>query len=117
LTDIQGDPATVREFRAQACRRAGLPSIWRSDHVLGVNVATGPTGARAYLEDFFHDPFVMFGFLSACTKTIDFPHQVMILAQRQTALVAKQAASLDVLSGGRFRFGIGSAGTPSSTSA
>ena len=49
----------------------------------------------------------MFGFLSACTSTIEFSTQVMILPQRQTALVAKQAASLDVLSGGRFRFGIG----------
>ena len=49
----------------------------------------------------------MFGFLSACTSKIEFSTQVMILPQRQTALVAKQAASLDVLSGGRFRFGIG----------
>src|SRR5205814_122030 len=64
-------------------------------------------GARNTSKDFFHDPFVMFGFLSACTSSIEFSTQVMILPQRQTALVAKQAASLDVLSGGRFRFGIG----------
>ena len=50
---------------------------------------------------------MLFGFLSACTRAIEFSTQVMILPQRQTALVAKQAASLDVLSGGRFRFGIG----------
>ena len=76
--------------------------------MLGVNVASRPDwGARNTSKDFFHDPFVMFGFLSACTSRIEFSTQVMILPQRQTALVAKQAASLDVLSGGRFRFGIG----------
>ena len=107
LTDIQGDPATVRDF-AQAAEALGYHHLGAPDHVLGVNVASRPDwGARNTSKDFFHDPFVMFGFLSACTKTIEFSTQVMILAQRQTALVAKQAASLDVLSGGRFRFGIG----------
>ncbi len=76
--------------------------------MLGVNVASRPDwGARNTSKDFFHDPFVLFGYLSACTRAIGFSTQVMILPQRQTALVAKQAASLDVLSGGRFRFGIG----------
>ena len=76
--------------------------------MLGVNVASRPDwGARNTSKDCFHDPFVLFGFLSACTSRIEFSTQVMILPQRQTALVAKQAASLDVLSGGRFRFGIG----------
>ena len=107
LTDIQGDPATVRDF-AQAAEGLGYHHLGAPDHVLGVNVASRPDwGTRNTSKDFFHDPFVMFGFLSACTKTIEFSTQVMILAQRQTALVAKQAASLDVLSGGRFRFGIG----------
>ena len=107
LIDIQGDPATVRDF-AQAAEGLGYDHLGAPDHVLGVNVASRPDwGARNTSKDFFHDPFVMFGFLSACTKTIEFSTQVMILAQRQTALVAKQAASLDVLSGGRFRFGIG----------
>jgi probable F420-dependent oxidoreductase len=107
LIDIQGDPATVRDF-AQAAEALGYDHLGAPDHVLGVNVASRPDwGARNTSKDFFHDPFVMFGFLSACTKRIEFSTQVMILAQRQTALVAKQAASLDVLSGGRFRFGIG----------
>jgi len=107
LIDIQGDPATVRDF-AQAAEGLGYHHLAAPDHVLGVNVASRPDwGARNTSKDFFHDPFVMFGFLSACTRTIEFSTQVMILAQRQTALVAKQAASLDVLSGGRFRFGIG----------
>ena len=75
--------------------------------MLGVNVASRPAWDRNTSKDFFHDPFVMFGFLSACTQRIEFSTQVLILAQRQTALVAKQAASLDLLSGGRLRLGVG----------
>ena len=67
-----------------------------------------PVGtSRARSTDLYHDPFVLFGFLAGCTKIADFSTQVLILAQRQTVLVAKQAACLDVLSGGRFRLGIG----------
>ena len=107
LVDIQGDPTTVRDF-AQAAEALGYDHLGAPDHVLGVNVASRPDwGARNTSKDFFPDPFVLFGVLSACTNRIEFSTQVMILPQRQTALVAKQAASLDVLSGGRFRFGIG----------
>ncbi len=107
LVDIQGDPIVVRDF-AQAAEGLGYNGLSAPDHVLGVNVASRPDwGARNTSKDFFHDPFVLFGYLSACTRAIGFSTQVMILPQRQTALVAKQAASLDVLSGGRFRFGIG----------
>jgi probable F420-dependent oxidoreductase len=107
LTDIQGDAATVREF-AQAAEALGYHHLAAPDHVLGVNVASRPNwGARNTSKDFFHDPFVLFGFLSACTSRIEFSTEVMILPQRQTALVAKQAASLDILCNGRFRFGIG----------
>jgi probable F420-dependent oxidoreductase len=107
LVDIKGDPATVRDF-AQASEALGYRHLAAPDHVLGVNVASRPDwGARNTSKDFFHDPFVLFGFLSACTKDIEFSTQVLILAQRQTVLVAKQAACLDVLSGGRFRLGVG----------
>ena len=107
LTDIHGAPSTVRDF-AQAAEGMGYHHLAAPDHVLGVNVASRPDwGQRNTSKDFFHDPFVMFGFLSACTTRIEFSTQVLILAQRQTALVAKQAASLDVLSNGRFRFGVG----------
>ena len=105
--DVGGDPATVRDF-AQAAEGLGYHGLGAPDHVLGVNIANRPDwGQRNTSADLFHDPFVMFGFLAGCTKKIEFSTQVMILAQRQTALVAKQAASLDVLSGGRFRCGIG----------
>ena len=107
LTDIHGDPATVRDF-AQAAEGLGYHHLGAPDHVLGVNVASRPDwGNRNTSKDFFHDPFVLFGFLSACTQAIEFSTQVLILPQRQTALVAKQAACLDVLCGGRFRLGIG----------
>ena len=107
LSDIGGDPATVRVF-AQAVEAAGYDHLAAPDHVLGVNAASRPGwGARNTSADLFHDPFVLFGFLSACTTRIGFSTEVLILPQRQTVLVAKQAACLDVLSGGRFRLGIG----------
>ncbi len=107
LVDIHGDPGIVREF-AQTAEGLGYQHLAAPDHVLGVNVASRPDwGQRNTSKDFFHDPFVLFGFLSACTRAIEFSTQVLILPQRQTVLVAKQAASLDVLSGGRFRFGVG----------
>ena len=108
LSDIEGEPATVREF-AQAAESLGYHHLAAPDHVLGVNVASRPDwpADRTTSKQYFHDPFVLFGFLSACTQRLEFSTQVLILPQRQTVLVAKQAASLDVLSGGRFRFGVG----------
>jgi probable F420-dependent oxidoreductase len=108
IIDIGGAPERLRGF-AKLAEDIGYHHLAVPDHVLGVNVENRPdweTG-RNTSDDYFHDPFVLFGFLAACTKTIEFSTQVMILPQRQTALVAKQAASLDVLSEGRFRFGIG----------
>src|SRR6267143_1480225 len=112
MVDIGGAPAALREF-AQAAEAIGYHGIAAPDHVLGANLASRPgwTQPRARSTDFYHDPFVLFGFLAGCTKIADFSTQVLILAQRQTVLVAKQAACLDVLSGGRFRFGIWSGGT------
>jgi probable F420-dependent oxidoreductase len=107
LTDVGGDPTTVRDF-AQAAEGLGYDYLAGTDHVLGVNAASRPDwGNRNTSADFFHDPFVLFGFLSACTQKIEFSTEVLILAQRQTVLVAKQTACLDVLSGGRFRLGVG----------
>ncbi|MDX2157481.1 MAG: LLM class F420-dependent oxidoreductase [Hyphomicrobiaceae bacterium] len=107
LIDIGGDPATVRDF-AQAAEGLGYDFLAAPDHVIGANVASRPDwGNRNTSKDLFHDPFVMFGFLSGATSRIGFSTEVLILAQRQAALVAKQAASLDVLSGGRFRLGVG----------
>src|SRR5438874_5805387 len=105
LGDIGGDPAVLREY-AQAAETTGYDFIEAPDHVLGANPAKSPepdrTGAGLY-----HDPFVLFGYLAGCTSKLGFSTQVLILPQRQTVVVAKQAACLDVLSGGRFRLGIG----------
>jgi probable F420-dependent oxidoreductase len=75
--------------------------------VLGVNAASRPGWDRNTSEDLFHDPFVLFGYLAGCTTKLGFSTGVLILPQRQTVLVAKQAAALDVLCGGRFRLGVG----------
>jgi probable F420-dependent oxidoreductase len=106
LGDIGGDPGVVREY-AQAAEIIGYDFIETADHVLGVNAASRPGWDRNTNDDLFHDPFVLFGYLAGCTSRLGFSTGVLILPQRQTALVAKQAACLDVLCGGRFRLGIG----------
>ena len=107
MWDIGGDPDVVRDF-AQAAESLGFDYIGAADHVIGVNADSRTDWSdRNTSADLFHDPFVLFGYLSACTKAIGFSTQVLILAQRQAALVAKQAACVDVLSGGRFRLGVG----------
>lgn len=107
LGDIGGDPATVRDF-AQMAEETGYRGLALPDHVLGANPATTALASgRPVASSLYHDPFVLFGFVTACTRHVELSTQVLILAQRQTTLVAKQAASLDVLSGGRLRLGIG----------
>ncbi|MBV9829728.1 MAG: LLM class F420-dependent oxidoreductase [Alphaproteobacteria bacterium] len=106
LGDIGGDPQVVSEY-ALAAENIGYDFIEAPDHVLGVNAASRPGWDRNDNDDLFHDPFVLFGYLAGCTTDLGFSTGVLILPQRQTALVAKQAACLDVLCGGRFRLGIG----------
>src|SRR3954452_1790936 len=107
-TELHGDPAAVREV-GLAVERLGFDHLLAYDHVLGVVHADrerqlpGP-----YSEvDPFHDPFVMFAYLAGITERIGFASGVMVLPQRQTALVARQAADVDLLSGGRLRLGVG----------
>ena len=102
FTDTGGDPSLVRDF-ALSLEAMGYDFLEAPDHVLGGQPAAGQTIA----DDMFHDPFVLLGFLSGITTKLQFSTGVLILPQRQTALVAKQAACLDVLCGGRFRLGIG----------
>lgn len=102
------DPIAVRDF-AQAAEALGYAHIVTYDHVLGAEHANRPAPLFGpYTEnDPFHEPFVLFGYMAAITSRIDLMTGVLILPQRQTALVAKQAAELAVLSQGRFRLGVG----------
>jgi probable F420-dependent oxidoreductase len=106
--DIGGDPATVREY-AQGLEAMGYDFLEAPDHVLGANAGSRPgwEAGRNTSEDLFHDPFVLLGYLAGVTPKLGFSTGVLIVAQRQAALVAKQAACFDVLCGGRFRLGIG----------
>src|SRR5689334_10038797 len=108
LGDIGGEASVVRDY-AQAVETMGYDFLEAPDHVLGVNAALRADWdmSRNTSKDLLHDPFVLFGFLAGCTTKLGFSTGVLILPQRQTVLVAKQAASLDVLCGGRFRLGIG----------
>jgi probable F420-dependent oxidoreductase len=91
--DIGGSPSALREF-AQAAESLGYDFLETTDHVLGPNAESR------------HDPFVLFGFLAGLTS-LGFATGVLVITQRQAVLAAKQAASLDVLCGGRFRLGVG----------
>ena len=106
-TEIGIDPGAIREY-AQAAENLGYRHILAYDHVLGASTATRPDWRGPYNSDTpFHEPFVLFGYLAGLTRQIEFATGVIILPQRQTALVAKQAAEIDVLSGGRLRLGVG----------
>src|SRR5215470_3029758 len=107
VVDIGTGPAVIRDY-AQAAEGLGYSYLVAPDHVLGANPAGDHAGRRVgTTASPYHDPFVLFGFLAGCTQDIGFAVGVLILAQRQAGLVAKQAASLDVLCGGRFRLGVG----------
>lgn len=105
--EYETDPAAVRDY-AQTAEELGYSHILVYDHVLGANPERpgGWRGPYTYRNP-FHEPFVLYAYMAARTGRIGFTTGVIILPQRQTALVAKQAASLDVLSAGRLRLGVG----------
>ena len=106
--ELRGDPDAVRTI-GQAVEDLGYDHLLAYDHVLGaVPEGRSPAFDGPYTErDPFHDPFVLFAYLAGRTQRLRFTSGILILPQRQTALVAKQAADLAVLSGGRFRLGVG----------
>jgi probable F420-dependent oxidoreductase len=106
-TEIGSDRVVIRDY-AQAAEELGYTHILAYDHVIGANLASRPGWQPPYSHlDTFHEPLVLYGYLAGLTKTIELTTGIIILPQRQTVLVAKQAATVDVLSGGRLRFGIG----------
>lgn len=106
-TEIGTDPSVIRDF-AQAVEELGFDHITAIDHVLQAETAEADDWRSYYTRDnTFHEPFVLFGFLAAVTRTLELSTAILILPQRPAILVAKQAAELDVLSAGRLRLGVG----------
>ncbi|MBM3222492.1 MAG: LLM class F420-dependent oxidoreductase [Candidatus Tectomicrobia bacterium] len=105
--EFGNDVQAIRDY-AQTAEGLGYDYLLVYDHVLGAHPNRQPqlTGPYTY-QDPFHEPMVFFGFLAAITTRLELVTGILILPQRQTALVAKQTAEVDVLSGGRLRLGIG----------
>lgn len=106
-TEIGSDTGGIREY-VQSAESLGYNHILIYDHVLGADTDYYRDWQGVYkLEDQFHEPFVLFGYMAALTSTIELTTGIIILPQRQTVLIAKQAAQIDILTGGRLRLGIG----------
>jgi probable F420-dependent oxidoreductase len=105
--EFGNDPQAIRDY-AQAAEGLGYDYLLAYDHVLGAHPNREPKLTGPYTHEHpFHEPMVLFGFLSAVTTRLQLTTGIIILPQRQTALVAKQAAEVDVLSKGRLRLGVG----------
>ena len=105
-SDLGNDPAVIKDF-AQTLEGVGFDSFHTNDHVIGAH-PDRLAGEKLHTYDVpVHEPFVMLAFIGAVTTTIELATSILILPQRQTVLVAKQAAELDLLTGGRLRLGVG----------
>jgi probable F420-dependent oxidoreductase len=105
-TEIPHDPDSVRQFVSSA-EALGYSHVVMYDHVLGADPTLHPGWKGAYdVDTTFHEPMVLFGFLAACS-TLELVTGVLVAPQRQTALIAKQATEVDILTRGKFRLGLG----------
>lgn len=106
-TEIGNDPSAIRDY-AQAAERIGYEHLLVFDHVVGADPERHSPWRGPYThKSAFHEPFVLFGFLAGQTASLELVTGILISPQRQTALIAKQAAAVDVLSKGRLRLGLG----------
>ncbi|HWQ02455.1 MAG TPA: LLM class F420-dependent oxidoreductase [Gaiellaceae bacterium] len=106
-TEIGADPGGVHAF-VQAVEELGYDHLLAYDHVLGADISQRQDWPGPYTaEHQFHEIFVLFGHLAAVVPSLELVAGVLVLPQRQTALVAKQAAEIDILTGGNFRLGVG----------
>jgi probable F420-dependent oxidoreductase len=106
-TEFGSDPAAIRDY-TQTAEALGYTHILAYDHVLGANPDHyAPWKGPYTYQNTFHEIFLLFTYMAAVSEKLHFASCILILPQRQTALVAKQAATLDVLSNGRFRLGVG----------
>jgi probable F420-dependent oxidoreductase len=105
-TEIGSDTGAIRAY-AERTEQLGYRHLLAYDHVLGADPAAHPGWSGPYdISTTFHEPMVLFGYLAAITR-LELVTGIIILPQRQTALVAKQAAAVDLLARGRFRLGVG----------
>jgi probable F420-dependent oxidoreductase len=105
-TELGGDAGAVRAY-ARGVEQLGYAHLLAYDHVVGADPAIHQGWNGPYdVHTTFHEPFVLFGFIAGITS-LELVTGIIILPQRQTVLVAKQAAEVDLLTGGRFRLGIG----------
>lgn len=106
-TEVPPDAAMIRDY-AQAIEGMGFDHLVAYDHVVGADITDRPDWPTTYTnKSLLYEPLLLLGFMAGVTKTLELATGVLILSQRQTALVAKQASNLDVLCGGRLRLGIG----------
>lgn len=106
-TEYGNDPIAIKDY-AQTAEDLGFHHILAYDHILGANPERPEDWQGPYTyKNPFYEPFILFSYMAASTNQIKFATGIIILPQRQTALVAKQAATLDVLSRGRLRLGFG----------
>ena len=105
--EIGADPAVIRDY-AQAVESLGYSHLLAYDHVLGASIEHRPDWSGPYTtKDAFHEIFVLFAYITAVAPRLELVTGVLVLPQRQTTLVAKQAAEVDILSGGKLRLGVG----------
>ncbi len=105
-TELDPEAGAVRAY-GRRVEELGFRHVMAYDHVVGADPAVHQGWSGPYdVRTTFHEPMVMFGFLAALTS-LELVTGIIILPQRQTALAAKQAAEVDLLSGGRFRLGVG----------
>jgi probable F420-dependent oxidoreductase len=105
-TELPSEPGAVRAY-VQRVEELGYRHLLVYDHVLGADPAVYPEWGGPYdVDTTFHEPLVFYGFLAAVT-TLELVTGIIIAPQRQTALLAKQAAEVDILTEGRFRLGLG----------
>ena len=105
-TEIGSDPGSIRAY-ARRVEELGFSHLLAYDHVLGADPAVHAPWTGPYdVDTTFHEPFVLYGYLAGLTS-LELVTGIIILPQRQTALVAKQAAEVDLLTGGKFRLGVG----------
>lgn len=110
--ELGTDPAKMRDF-IQGAEQIGYTQVHAGEHIIGADTTHRPDWNNPYtIDSFWHEPFTLMSFLAAHTRRMLLVPAVLVLPMRQTPLVAKQAAQVDVFSGGRLRLGIGIGSNP-----